>query len=457
MPTMTLAPLARQAFYDATGAPLAGGKLYTYLAGTTTPATTYQDAAGAVAHANPIVLDANGVAPAGIYLEQGVAYKFELRTASNVIIWTQDNVLAVPASTSGVDVSGIAGESIEVERVVYLSDGSGGTTAGRWYLASTANGYSSVLPQIGIALNSASAGQSVLVRVVGTVSITGPLTVGAAYYVGSSGGTLTSTLPASNQRVVGQALTATTLLVGDVQRLLAVLREAAGPQIITPAQVLVGGSTFSNDGGVTPRLQVGDTSATGAHRLAVVTQSGTGNNAELVLKSHRAIVQRMTGSNGRYLWHDLNVGEDRMYFDIDGSLTIPKQHHSMRARGASQSIPNATWTTLIIDTLDWAVGITHSSGVYTTPAYGVYVMVASVGWEANGIGLRGIRALRGINPFAGCIQGADNTAGQTVSVVFPFFTTGGDTWSVQVYQTSGGALNTAADTTLNRISIVKIA
>jgi hypothetical protein len=314
-----------------------------------------------------------------------------------------------------------------------------------------------VLPQIGIALNSATVGQTVLVRVVGTVSITGPLTVGAAYYVGSSGGTLTSTLPSSNQRVVGQALTATTLLVGDVQRLLAVLREAAGPQLITPAQVLVSGSTFSVDGSVTPKFQVGDTSATGAHRLAVVTQSGTGNDAELLLRSSRAIVQRMTGANGRYVWRDLSVGEDRMYFDTDGSVSFPKQHHSIRARAAAQSIPNATWTTLVIDTLDWAVGITHSSGVYTTPAAGLYVMFASVGWEANGVGLRGIRILRGVGAQAGCIQGADNTAGQTVSVAYAFSTPGGDTWSVQVYQTSGGALNTASDTTLNRISIVKVA
>jgi hypothetical protein len=456
MPTMTLAPLARQAFYDATGAPLAGGKLYTYLAGTSTPATTYQDAAGAVAHANPIVLDANGVAPAGIYLEQGVAYKFELRTASNVIIWTQDNVLAVPASTSGVDVSGIAGESIPVERVVYLSDGSGGTTAGRWYLASTANAYSSVLPQIGIALNSATVGQTVLVRVVGTVSITGPLTVGAAYYVGSSGGTLTSTLPSANQRVVGQALTATTLLVGDVQRLLAVLREAAGPQLITPAQVLVSGSTFSVDGSVTPKFQVGDTSATGAHRLAVVTQSGTGNDAELLLKSNRPIVQRMTGSNGRYVWRDLTANEDRMYFDTDGSVTFPKQHLSIRNRGTAQSIPNATWTTIDWTTTETAQGISGTGANLTTTSPGWYLIVASIGWAANGVGLRGIRLLWGGNPLIGNIQGADNTSGQTITASGVVWSST-FTWTVQVYQTSGGALDTAADTTLNRVMMIKIA
>jgi hypothetical protein len=314
-----------------------------------------------------------------------------------------------------------------------------------------------VLPQIGIALNSATVGQTVLVRVVGTVSITGPLTVGAAYYVGSAGGTLTSTLPSSNQRVVGQALTATTLLVGDVQRLLAMLREATGPQIITPAQVLVAGSTFSVDGSVTPKFQVGDTSATGAHRLAVVTQSGAGNDAELLLKSNRAVVQRMTGANGRYVWRDLTANQDRMYFDTNGAVTFPFQHYSMYARAAAQAIPNATWTTLVIDTLDWANGITQAGSIFTTPAQGIYLMVASVGWEANGVGLRGIRILRGGSAQAGCIQGADNTAGQTVSVAYAFSTAGGDTWSVQVYQTSGGALNTAADTTLNRISIVKVA
>lgn len=36
-----LTPSPKQQFTDANGAPLVGGKLYTYVTGTTTPAATY--------------------------------------------------------------------------------------------------------------------------------------------------------------------------------------------------------------------------------------------------------------------------------------------------------------------------------------------------------------------------------------------------------------------------------
>ena len=52
-------------FFDNSGYPLTGGKLYTYAAGTTTPAATYTSSNGATAHSNPIVLDAAGRVPAG--------------------------------------------------------------------------------------------------------------------------------------------------------------------------------------------------------------------------------------------------------------------------------------------------------------------------------------------------------------------------------------------------------
>lgn len=48
--------------FDANGVPLAGGKLYTYNSGTTTPATTYSDAAGTVPNTNPVILDSTGTA-----------------------------------------------------------------------------------------------------------------------------------------------------------------------------------------------------------------------------------------------------------------------------------------------------------------------------------------------------------------------------------------------------------
>jgi hypothetical protein len=84
-------------FFTNSGNVLTGGKLYTYLAGTTTPTPTYTTSAGNVARTNPIVLDAAGRVPSGgeIWLTNGVLYKFVLEDANSVVIATYDNVAGI--------------------------------------------------------------------------------------------------------------------------------------------------------------------------------------------------------------------------------------------------------------------------------------------------------------------------------------------------------------------------
>ena len=84
-------------FFTNTGSVLTGGKLYTYLAGTTTPAATYTSAAGATFNTNPIVLDAAGRVPSSgeIWLGQSVQYKFVLKDSNDVLIGTYDNVTGI--------------------------------------------------------------------------------------------------------------------------------------------------------------------------------------------------------------------------------------------------------------------------------------------------------------------------------------------------------------------------
>ena len=81
-------------FCDNNGNPLNGGKLYTYSAGTTTPAATYTSAAGSVFHTNPIVLNAGGRVPDSgeIWLSDNISYKFVLKTSADVLIATWDNI-----------------------------------------------------------------------------------------------------------------------------------------------------------------------------------------------------------------------------------------------------------------------------------------------------------------------------------------------------------------------------
>jgi hypothetical protein len=84
-----ISPQPKLQFFDANGAPLSGGKVYTYAAGTTTPLATYTDQTGTVANANPVILDSRG--EASIWLTTS-NYKFKLTTSADVEIWTVDNL-----------------------------------------------------------------------------------------------------------------------------------------------------------------------------------------------------------------------------------------------------------------------------------------------------------------------------------------------------------------------------
>ena len=80
-------------FFDNNGVPLAGGLIYTYAAGTTTPQATYTTSAGTIAHTNPIVLDSAGRVPGGeLWLVIGSNYKFVLQTSTATTIATYDNI-----------------------------------------------------------------------------------------------------------------------------------------------------------------------------------------------------------------------------------------------------------------------------------------------------------------------------------------------------------------------------
>lgn len=75
-------------FTDASGNPLAGGKIYTYTCGTTSNKITWQDAGKASAHANPVVLDAEGKK---LIFADG-CYKFRIDSSADVTLYTLDNL-----------------------------------------------------------------------------------------------------------------------------------------------------------------------------------------------------------------------------------------------------------------------------------------------------------------------------------------------------------------------------
>lgn len=97
-------------FFSDDGAPLSGGRLTTYAAGTTTPAATYTSTSGGTANTNPIVMDAGGRFESEIWLTQGVAYKFVLSDSSGVVLGTYDDIQGInDLSAEGVPWADVTG------------------------------------------------------------------------------------------------------------------------------------------------------------------------------------------------------------------------------------------------------------------------------------------------------------------------------------------------------------
>lgn len=79
-----LVPFPRMQFLDANGNPLAGGKLYTYVSGTSTPLPTYTDAGAGTPNANPVILDSGGW---GNIWCSSALYRFTLTDSTGALIW----------------------------------------------------------------------------------------------------------------------------------------------------------------------------------------------------------------------------------------------------------------------------------------------------------------------------------------------------------------------------------
>jgi microcystin-dependent protein len=120
-------------FFTITGLPLAGGYLYTYQAGSTTPVNTYTDNGGTIANTNPIQLGTDGRPPAEIWLTYGVNYKFVLADSTNAVIQTYDNLYGI------IGVQATSGATIPAG-LISMWSGSIGSIPSGWYLCDGSNG-----------------------------------------------------------------------------------------------------------------------------------------------------------------------------------------------------------------------------------------------------------------------------------------------------------------------------
>ncbi len=217
MATGTYALDPWQQYSDDSGVPLNGGKVYTYLAGTSTAATTYSDVTLLTPNANPVILSSAGRPTSGaIFLEQGISYKFILKTSADVTIATRDNISTIPLSTNNIDITATPGgglsDTYAAGTLLYLSDGTSAITAGRWGNADADLAYTSLTPSLGFALALMASGTPGTIRIGGRMTGLSGLTAGTYYYVSATAGALTATAPA-NARLVGQADSTTSLVM----------------------------------------------------------------------------------------------------------------------------------------------------------------------------------------------------------------------------------------------------
>lgn len=98
----------RHQFFDSNGDPLNGGKLFFYIAGSSTKQDTFNSSAGTVPNSNPMVLDSAGRLQTECWLTDGEIYKQVLTNSTDSDppaspIWTEDNISGINDSTVTLD------------------------------------------------------------------------------------------------------------------------------------------------------------------------------------------------------------------------------------------------------------------------------------------------------------------------------------------------------------------
>jgi len=126
---MATLQMIRHRFYDNDGSLLAGGKVYIYEAGTTTPKNSFTDYTGTVPNANPVILNSKG--EASIWTDG--QFKINVTNSADVQVTgypvdyagTSFNNLALTGTTTAegmvVGNQGVEGTGINISGVTYNS------------------------------------------------------------------------------------------------------------------------------------------------------------------------------------------------------------------------------------------------------------------------------------------------------------------------------------------------
>lgn len=316
-------------FFDSNGDPLAGGKLYTYVAGTTTPKATYTTSTGAVANANPIILDAAGRTPNEIWLEVGVQYKFILKTSADVTIGTYDNLPPIndPYSINSL-LSNVTGtNTIAATATPTLTAYAAGQTYS--FVAANSNTAAATLSIDGLTA------KSITKNGLAALSA-GDIQAGKLTWVEYDGTTFQLINNyVYNGSVFGSTMTNVTIVNGTVTSMATPIPVAAGgtgAATLTSKSVLIGNGTSAVTG-VAP-----------GNASNILISDGT----DWTSAANRA-VPTVTGNAGRLLF-------------TDGTTASWSSDSTVRARG-----------TLVTATNTWETGVVNFSASITNTVAGTFV------------------------------------------------------------------------------------
>lgn len=127
--TIRQLPNPKSQWFNSSGAPLSGGKIYTYVAGTSTAKNTYSDHLGATPNANPVILDSRGEAT--IYWDG--SYKVVVKDSADVTIYTLDNY-------GGGSVEDVSAQRSLVLNYSFENDDDGDGVPDNWTVTLYTNG-----------------------------------------------------------------------------------------------------------------------------------------------------------------------------------------------------------------------------------------------------------------------------------------------------------------------------
>jgi hypothetical protein len=212
--------------FDNQGRVLAGGKIYTYLGGTTTPTATFTDNTDFVTNPNPIILDSAGRVPTEIWLEEEQTTKFvltdsvgnvlgtwdqisgvnDITTFSTTTEWANLNVTPAYISATSFSVPGNLVSTLMLNRRLMIS-----VTAGTIYAYITSSSFGSGITTVNVQPDSTALDSGISQVMVGLLKAS-PWSVPQQYLACNAA----VTVPSATSTPIGAALSANVTVSGVV-------------------------------------------------------------------------------------------------------------------------------------------------------------------------------------------------------------------------------------------------